>query len=211
MMDKVNEMKEKGKLSSWIIDSKGTAGEKSAKTKAIIDLLNSSELKGKKVVIFSMFTGYLKLIKDIITRETGRKCTLLDGPTKGQVRREEIAKFNRDKTTDRDGLDDDVMLINYRVGGVGINIQRRCHKIIFVEQWWTYVVLEQALRRVARFGQTEEVTAYYLIAKDTLEEHMVKICQEKVQLTEEFFGSGTSLPKQILGRLLAPVNAELED
>lgn len=206
MMEKIEKIKNQGNLGKWLTNPNGTAGIKSAKTKAIVKLLNSKRLKGNKLVIFSMFTCYLTLIKDYITKKTGRKCIILDGATKGQTRREIIAKFNRDKKNDGDGEDDDVLLVNYRVGGVGVNIQRRCHTILFVEQWWTYVVTDQAFSRVRRFGQTEEVEAYFLVAKNTLEEHMIKICQEKVQLSEEFFGSSTVLPKQILGRLLEPIN-----
>src|SRR5574338_68793 len=211
MMEKIENIKNKSKLGEWLTNPEGTAGLKSAKTKAIINLLNTKELKNEKVVIFSMFTSYLGLIKDHIIEKTGRNCIILDGSTKGPVRRDIIGKFNRDKTNDGDGEDNDVLLVNYRVGGVGVNIQKRCHTIIFVEEWWTYTVIEQALKRVARFGQTEKVTAYFLKAKDTLEEHMIKICQEKVQLSEEFFGTSTVLPKQILGRLLEPVDSKSKE
>jgi len=205
MIHKIENIEEEHDLIAWLSDPNGTAGIKSAKTEALIELLNVV-LKGQKVVVFSNFSSYLGLCKNYVEKQTKRRVIILDGSTKGLDRKEAIAIFNGD--VEGKERDDDVLFVNYRVGSEGINIQKRCHNVIFMEHWWTYTVILQALRRIWRTYQGHVVHAYYLTAKGTLEEHMIKICQEKVRLTGTFVGEKIGLDSTTLNRLLEPLEQE---
>lgn len=207
MIKKIEEIEEEHDLLTWLNNPNGTAGLKSAKTEALIELLNVT-LKGEKAVVFSNFSSYLSLAKDYVEKKTGRRVILLDGSTNGQVRKEYIALFNGDIPGEQ--RSDDVLFVNYRVGGEGINIQKQCRNAIFMEHWWTYTVILQALRRIWRLHQGSVVHAYYLTARHTLEEHMIKICQEKVRLTSTFVGERTGLDAATLNRLLEPTEKKQE-
>ena len=54
-----------------------------------------------------------------------------------------------------------VLLIQLQAGGVGLNIQY-CDRVIFVSPWWTSAMIEQAVARAVRMGQTEIVQVYHL-------------------------------------------------
>ena len=53
------------------------------------------------------------------------------------------------------------MLIQLQAGGVGLNLQEY-DRIIFVSPWWTSALMDQAIARAVRMGQTEVVKVYHL-------------------------------------------------
>jgi SNF2 family DNA or RNA helicase len=51
-----------------------------------------------------------------------------------------------------------------------------------MDPWWNPAIEDQASDRAHRIGQTRPVTIYRLICKDTIEEKIVKLHQEKRDL-----------------------------
>jgi SNF2 family DNA or RNA helicase len=58
----------------------------------------------------------------------------------------------------------DVFLIQLQSGGTGLNLQHY-NRIIFISPWWTAALLNQAVGRAVRIGQTEVVKIYWLKLK----------------------------------------------
>ena len=58
----------------------------------------------------------------------------------------------------------EVLLVQLQSGGTGINLQH-FDKIIFTGPWWTKALMEQAVGRAVRIGQTKVVTVYSLRLK----------------------------------------------
>jgi SNF2 family DNA or RNA helicase len=54
-----------------------------------------------------------------------------------------------------------VLLLQLQAGGVGLNLQEY-DRIIFVSPWWTAALMDQAIARAVRMGQTEVVKLYHL-------------------------------------------------
>jgi SNF2 family DNA or RNA helicase len=54
--------------------------------------------------------------------------------------------------------------------------------VIHMDPWWSPVVEDHASDRAHRIGQRHPVTVYRLVAKDTIEEKIVKLHQEKRDL-----------------------------
>jgi SWI/SNF-related matrix-associated actin-dependent regulator of chromatin subfamily A member 5 len=55
----------------------------------------------------------------------------------------------------------DVFLIQLKAGSTGLNLQHY-DRIIFVSPWWTAALMDQAIARAVRMGQTEVVKVYHL-------------------------------------------------
>jgi SNF2 family DNA or RNA helicase len=161
---------------TWIKNKEGSAGYQSAKTKALIKLLD--ELKNEKVVVFSSFTCYLTLISDLLT-QIGRKHYMINGQVRTNDRQKYITEFN-------EGDEPSVLLVNYKVGSEGLNLQKKCSKAILTDPWWCSAVKEQALRRVWRFGQEQSVQCYHLVVENSIEERMLEICREKEELAKQY-------------------------
>lgn len=74
-----------------------------------------------------------------------------------------------------------VLLISLRAGGVGLNLTQ-AKTVFMMDPWWSFAVEAQAIDRVHRMGQTEPVTIYRYIVKESVEERMVN----KIQARKKF-------------------------
>jgi SNF2 family DNA or RNA helicase len=54
-----------------------------------------------------------------------------------------------------------VLLIQLQAGGVGLNLQEY-DRILFVSPWWTSALMDQAVARAVRMGQTKVVKIFHL-------------------------------------------------
>jgi len=54
-----------------------------------------------------------------------------------------------------------VLLIQLQAGGVGLNLQEY-DRILFVSPWWTSALMDQAVARAVRMGQTKVVNIFHL-------------------------------------------------
>jgi SNF2 family DNA or RNA helicase len=95
--------------------------------------------------------------------------------------REEVVK--RFKTTDGAA----VFLISLRAGGMGLNLTEASYVVLY-DPWWNPAVENQAIDRTHRIGQTRNVIAYRLIARDTIEEKIRQLQQSKGQLATDILG-----------------------
>jgi SWI/SNF-related matrix-associated actin-dependent regulator 1 of chromatin subfamily A len=110
---------------------------------------------------------------------------VIDGSVTGRKRKEAAYRFNNDKKIR-------LLLGNIDAAGVGLNLQKRCRSVAFVELGWNPAQLSQAEDRVYRLGQTFGVNIYYLIAKGTIEESMCRMIQKKQKDISEIIDGGTT-------------------
>jgi len=64
----------------------------------------------------------------------------------------------------------DILLIQIKAGGVGLNLQE-FDRIIFSSPWWTQAAIDQGIGRAVRIGQTKQVVVHNLVLKQ--EDNMV--------------------------------------
>lgn len=188
-----------GGLGTWIKCVEGTAGMKSAKVTAIIDVLSKIP-PNEKILIFTTFTSALDLLRKTIQHylpEFG--VCQIDGRTTGRNREEVLHEF---KCSDEKRA----LLMTYKVGSEGLNLTEANH-VICIEPWWCPSVHEQAKARCHRFGQTRNVHIYNINVVDSIETTMIRIVNEtKLELASSVL-KGTNkrvgkLDKYTLGRIL---------
>ena len=83
-----------------------------------------------------------------------------------------------------------VFLISLKAGGTGLNLTG-ADTVIHYDPWWNLAAQNQASDRCYRIGQTRKVQVYRLIAKDTIEENILKL-QEKKSLLAELAAGDTN-------------------
>jgi len=167
------------KLLKWLTDKEGTAGMKSSKTNSLMGVLK--ELPTAKVVVFSQFSGYLNLVSELLDR-IGRPHFVLDGSVKTKDRESMVKKFTEEN-------EPWVMLLNYKIGGVGLNLQAG-QTAVFCDYAWNSSSMKQAVMRVWRSGQDQSVTCYYLHVTGSIEERMLEIIEEKSKLAKTYQALG---------------------
>lgn len=116
---------------------------------------------GRKLVVFAHHRKIVDGIADAI-REAGFGVVTLTGSTTGDARQSVVDRFQTDPEVR-------LMVANMQAGGVGITLTA-ASDVAFVELPWRPGDLTQAEDRCHRIGQSDTVTAWYLLAADTIEE-----------------------------------------
>ncbi len=141
-----------------------------AKLDALVEQLGDVIGGGHRALVFSQFTGFLTKARERLDRE-GISFCYLDGRTR-----------RRDRVLERfkEGADP-VFLISLKAGGSGLNLTEAGYCFL-LDPWWNPAIEAQAIDRVHRIGQTRQVMAYRLIARDTVEEKVVALAGRKADL-----------------------------
>ena len=153
----------------------------SAKRQTCLELLKSAIDGGHKILVFSQFRSLLELLeKDL--RNEGISYFKITGETKKEDRINLVNRFNRDETP--------IFLISLKAGGTGLNLTG-ADIVIHFDPWWNIAAQNQATDRAHRIGQTKTVSVYKLIVKDSIEEKILKMQEEKSALADEILGGNT--------------------
>jgi superfamily II DNA or RNA helicase len=178
-----------------LIDPKRVS-EGSAKLDALLPQLAEVVEEGHKALVFSQFVSLLSIVRDRLQR-AGIIYEYLDGQT-----RDRAARVERFQTDPRCPL----FLISLRAGGLGLNLTAADY-VFLLDPWWNPAVEAQAIDRTHRIGQTRQVFAYRLIARDTVEEKILELQRHKRELADAIVGADgsplRSLTREDLERLLS--------
>ena len=154
-----------------INDYVGTSG----KVDALIEILQQGIEEGHKILVFSQFTSVLKNIASKL-RSEHILFSYLDGSIPSEKRLELVNEFN-------EGINS-VFLISLKAGGTGLNLTS-ADIVIHFDPWWNPAVEDQATDRAHRFGQTNIVEVIKLIARNSIEEKIIDLQDEKRKLIEK--------------------------
>lgn len=150
----------------------------SAKLDALMDVVSSALDSSAKMLIFSQFTSYLKLIAERLD-EQGISYYTITGATPKHRRLQLVNAFNKDKTP--------VFLISLKAGGFGLNLTG-ASVVIHADPWWNSAAQDQATDRAHRIGQTRDVSVYKVIAQDTIEDRILALQEAKSELAQQVVG-----------------------
>lgn len=137
-----------------------------------------------KYIIFCQFIDEMSLMREALLGLVGN-ILLYHGGLNQAERTAVLATSKKTKTST-------VMLLQLHAGGVGLNLQEY-DRIIFISPWWTAALMDQAIARAVRMGQTEVVKVYHL---HLAAEHETSInidrmvdakAQEKRKMLEKLF------------------------
>ncbi|VVC27802.1 Helicase, C-terminal,Helicase superfamily 1/2, ATP-binding domain,P-loop containing nucleoside [Cinara cedri] len=151
----------------------------SGKFNMLKDILPNLKENGHRVLIFSQFLSILDLL-EIFMSHYGHSYLRLDGSTQVQERQLMIDLYNMDESIF-------AFLLSTKAGGLGINLTAADTVILHDIDYNPYND-KQAEDRCHRVGQTKPVSVIKLISKDSIEESMFKIAQDKLNLEQQVTG-----------------------
>ncbi|HOK67076.1 MAG TPA: SNF2-related protein [Anaerohalosphaeraceae bacterium] len=145
----------------------------SAKTERLIEDLEEIVENKRKVLVFSQFVseeyGIKRIAKEL--EKKNFRALQLHGEYSPRKRDDVKEEFLNDNLVA-------CLLLNYTIGGVGLNLQKANYVYLF-DRWWNPAVEDQAIKRAHRIGQTQKVFVRKFYCKNTIEERILRKLSEK--------------------------------
>jgi hypothetical protein len=126
-----------------------------------------------KVVFFARHVDVMDAAEEVFAKQGLRFSSIRGGQT-ARVRQKNIDAFTNDK-------DVAVAVCSLTAAGVGLNLQVASN-IVLAELSWTDAEQTQAIDRSHRIGQTEPVTAWRIIAAQTIDHRIAELIDSKAGL-----------------------------
>lgn len=132
-----------------------------------------------KAIVFSQWTGMLDLLEASLNASL-IQYRRLDGSMTLASRDRSVKEFNTDPEVT-------VMIMSLKAGNLGLNMVAACH-VILLDLWWNPTTEDQAIDRAHRIGQTRPVTVSRMTIKDTVEDRILALQDEKRKMVSSAFG-----------------------
>jgi len=145
-----------------------------AKANMLLDIIRKNQ--NEKVLVFTHFQETLAWLADFL-RKQGIESVEFHGRLSAAEKDEAIEKF-RTKTN---------ILLCTESGGEGKNLQF-CNTLVNFDLPWNPMRIEQRIGRIHRFGQTREVFVFNLALKNSVEDYLLRILDEKINMFELVVG-----------------------
>jgi len=160
--------------------------QESGKVQLIEEMLEELLEEGHKVLVFSQFVRFLALIRKVLEARNWQY-EYLDGSTRN--REKHIENFQENPEIK-------IFLISLRAGGLGLNLTAADY-VIHLDPWWNPAVEQQATDRAHRIGQEHRVFVYKYIVKNSVEEKILELQEQKKELSDTLITSEKGLIKQL--------------
>jgi len=135
-----------------------------------------SLVKGKqKTIIFSSFVTNLNFYTDWCKENKIAFCEIT-GETPASKREQQVKLFQEKE-------EPLLFFISLKAGGVGLNITKASY-VLFLDPWWNPFAEKQGVGRAHRIGQLNKVNVIRFISKNTVEEKIIKLQENKKLLSD---------------------------
>jgi SNF2 family DNA or RNA helicase len=136
--------------------------------------LDEIRANGHKTLVFSQFVGEYGLTR--IAKYMASPL-MIHGAVGVEDRMAAVRRFNTQSSAHE-------FLLNYKCGGLGLNLQGASYVYLF-DRWWNPAVEDQAVCRAVRIGQKNKVIVRKFVCRDTIEERILRKISEKRHLASE--------------------------
>lgn len=163
-----------------VVFSVGSEVQESAKFDAICTNVARHHALGQRQIIFSQFKTALMALEERL-RAAGYNVARFDGDTPDQQRQNIKDDFYRPG----ENYQYDVVLVHYRSGGTGLNLQQATVTHILDEEW-NPGRRDQAYARTHRMGQDKETEVYVYRVPGGVDSWMANLIKRKERIIGDF-------------------------
>ena len=150
--------------------------DSSAKMDALKELIDTEPQE--KFLVFCSFQEEMELLEEFL----GEGIEVYHGSLTEKARRSVLERARLPSCH--------VLLIQIQCGGCGLNLQE-FSRVVFMSPWWTSALMDQAIARSVRMGQTKQVKVTHLLLLEetglNIDELTHKTAEAKRDLLVKFF------------------------
>lgn len=147
----------------------------SGKYLAVTNYLETLVQERQKTIIFSSFVTNLSFYTNWCKENKIGFCEIT-GATPSGERERQVNLFQEKE-------DPLLFFISLKAGGVGLNITKASY-VLFLDPWWNPFAEKQGVGRAHRIGQLNKVNVVRFISKNTVEEKIIKLQENKKLLSD---------------------------
>ncbi|MGE5195031.1 MAG: DEAD/DEAH box helicase [Deltaproteobacteria bacterium] len=151
----------------------------SAKLERVEADMEEIAASGGKAILFSQWTNCIDWLEQKLARFNP---LIYHGKVPVHKREPILKQFKEDQQAN-------LLMMSYATGAVGLNLQFAGYVFLF-DRWWNPAVEDQAINRAHRIGQKSQVIVTKFISKDTIEERINRVLDEKRKLFATVLGEG---------------------
>lgn len=155
------------------------------KLKDVADYINDILEDGEKIVVFI----HLREVAAVLKKEFPNAVTIL-GEDDSQTRQRNIDAFQKDPSVK-------LIICSIKAAGVGITLTASS-RVAFVELPWHPADSEQCEDRCHRIGQKDSVQCIYFLGKDSIDEWIYKVIEEKRAISNAITGAHDDVEQSVM-------------
>jgi SNF2 family DNA or RNA helicase len=145
----------------------------SCKLDALREIIDESP--EEPLVVFVVNTALAYFVEEQLLK-AGISTAAITGQVPSETRTELVADFQEEKFQ--------VIVLTTGTGSEGITLTR-ASRCVFLQRPWSAIQYKQAQDRIHRIGQTQAVQIIDVVAKDTIEEQVVAVLDEKDETLQQ--------------------------
>jgi SNF2 family DNA or RNA helicase len=152
------------------------ARERSSKLERLISLTEEMSESGGRALIFTQYAEMGHILKYHLQERFGREVPFLHGSVLKDARDRMVGAFQEENGPR-------FFVLSLKAGGVGLNLTRASHVVMF-DRWWNPAVEAQAIDRAYRIGQTRNVQVHTFCCRGTLDERIDELISSKKEIAK---------------------------
>lgn len=155
------------------------------KVKEVIEFVNDFRENGQKIILFCSLHEVVDELKERFPTAVS-----VTGRDSSDEKQQAVDAFQNDPGTD-------IIICSIKAAGVGLTLTASSN-VAFVEFPWTYADCCQCEDRAHRIGQKNSVTCYYFLGRETIDEKVYKIIQNKKSIANAVTGATEAIEENVV-------------
>lgn len=155
------------------------------KLREVVDFVRDFRENGKKIILFCN-------LHEIVDRllEVFPSAVCVTGRQNMQEKQASVDSFQKNPKTD-------IIICSIKAASAGITLTA-ASDVAFIELPWTYADCDQAESRAHRIGQKDSVNCYYLLGRQTIDQKLYRIIEEKKHISNAVLGAEDNIQTNIV-------------
>ncbi len=179
----------------------GATPPTSTKLATLKEMLKPIIASGEKAIIFTQFAEMAKILFGELTT-LGYEPLMIHGGVDIIERQQAVNNLRDDP--------DSKVIIMTEAGAYGLNLQAASY-VFHYDAPWSVAKIEQREGRAHRVGQDKPVTVYHLIAKNTIDQYVLKVLSGKRDMSDKILGDGQYQEDEVAPTGAADMEAILDN